>query len=104
MVYRIYVEKKPGLENEAAALKNELCGMLGMAQVKNVRLFNRYDAEGITEEVWKEAVRTVLSEPQLDNVTTVLPNDGGRVFATEYLPGQFDQRADSAAQCIQIMS
>jgi len=104
VVYRVYVEKKPGLANEAVALKHELSGMLGMKQIENVRLFNRYDVEKIDPAVFEEAVRTVLSEPQLDNVTTVLPDDGARIFATEYLPGQFDQRADSAAQCIQIMS
>ena len=104
MVYRIYVEKKAGLDNEAVALKSEISAFLGIKSVERVRILNRYDAENITEELFKYAVGTVFSEPQLDNVYTVLENDGAVVFATEYLPGQFDQRADSAAQCIQLIS
>ena len=104
MVYRIYVEKKQGLDNEAVALKNEISAFLGINSVKNIRILNRYDAENITEELFNYAVGTVFSEPQLDNVYTELENDGAIVFATEFLPGQFDQRADSAAQCIQLIS
>ena len=104
MVYRIYVEKKRGLDNEAQALKNEISTFLGIKSVERVRILNRYDAENITEELFKYAVGTVFSEPQLDDVYTEVENDGARVFATEFLPGQFDQRADSAAQCIQLIS
>ncbi len=103
MVYRIYVEKKAGLDNEAVALKNEISTFLGIESVSKVRILNRYDAENITKELFDYAVGTVFSEPQLDNVYTALP-EGGTVFATEFLPGQFDQRADSAAQCIQLIS
>ncbi|MBQ8689670.1 MAG: phosphoribosylformylglycinamidine synthase [Clostridia bacterium] len=104
MVYRIYVEKKCGLDNEATALKNEISTFLGIKSVERVRIINRYDAENITEELFDYAVGTVFSEPQLDNVYRALDTDGAVVFATEYLPGQFDQRADSAAQCIQLIS
>ena len=104
MVYRIYVEKKSGLDNEAVALKGEISTFLGINSVSKVRILNRYDAENITEELFNYAVGTVFSEPQLDDVYTELVNDGAKVFATEFLPGQFDQRADSAAQCIQLIS
>ncbi len=103
MVYRVYVEKKPGLDNEARELFSELTGLLGIKGLTGVRLLNRYDVENISEELFSTAVRSVFSEPQLDNVTYALP-EGGRIFAVEYLPGQFDQRADSAAQCIQLIS
>ncbi len=104
MVYRIYVEKKAGLDNEARALLSEIRTFLGIESVEKVRLINRYDAENITEELFEYAVNTVFSEPQLDNVYRQVENDADVVFATEYLPGQFDQRADSAAQCIQLIS
>ena len=104
MVYRIYVEKKSGLENEARALHSEILEFLGIKSVEKIRILNRYDAENITRELFDYAVGTVFSEPQLDNVYTEVENDGAVVFATEFLPGQFDQRADSAAQCIQLIS
>ena len=104
MVYRIYVEKRPGLDNEARALLNEARNLLGIRGLERVRLFNRYDAENIDRELFDYAVRTVFSEPQLDLVYDEPDYEGAAVFAVEYLPGQFDQRADSAAQCIQILS
>ena len=104
MVYRIYVEKKNGLAHEAAGLYRELTEMLGITTLEGVRLFNRYDVENIDKELFDYSVNTVFSEPQLDNVTYSIDNDGATVFAVEYLPGQFDQRADSAAQCIQLIS
>ncbi|MBQ7356597.1 MAG: phosphoribosylformylglycinamidine synthase [Clostridia bacterium] len=104
MVYRIYVEKKTGLDNEARALLLEIGTFLGIHSVEKIRILNRYDAENITEELFDYAVNTVFSEPQLDDVYRTVANDGATVFATEYLPGQFDQRADSAAQCIQLIS
>ncbi len=103
MVYRVYVEKKPELANEARALLGDARTLLGISGLKNVRLINRYDAENITPELFDYAKKTVFSEPQLDIVTDEL-NADGVVFAVEYLPGQFDQRADSASQCIQIIS
>ena len=104
MVYRVYVEKKPELANEAAALLHEVQNLLGIKALENVRLLNCYDAENITKELFVYATRTVFSEPQLDIVTDACKLDGAVVFAVEPLPGQFDQRADSAAQCIQIIS
>ena len=104
MVYRVFVEKKEGLDNEARGLLNEANNLLGIAGLANVRLFNRYDAENITEELFGYAVKTVFSEPQLDTASSELDLPGAYVFAVEPLPGQFDQRADSAAQCIQILS
>ncbi len=104
MVYRIYVEKKAELANEAKSLFSELRSLLGIEALEEVRLFNRYDVENISEELFSVAVRSVFSEPQLDIATKEISTDGYTVFATEYLPGQFDQRADSAAQCIQIIS
>ena len=103
MVYRVYVEKKEALANEARALLEDLRAFLGIQSLTGLRLFNRYDLEGISRELFDYAVQTVLSEPQLDTVTSEVPQ-GDTVFAVEYLPGQFDQRADSAAQCIQIIS
>ena len=104
MVYRVFVEKKQGLDNEARGLLNEAKNLLGIDTLENVRLFNRYDAENITEELFDYSVKTVFSEPQLDIATADIDLPGAVVFAVEALPGQFDQRADSAAQCIQIIS
>ena len=107
MVYRIYVEKRPGLDNEARALASDAKTLLGISGLEKVRLFNRYDAENISRELFDSAVRTVFSEPQLDiacEEVSELSLGDAKVFAVEYLPGQFDQRADSAAQCIQIIS
>ncbi len=104
MVYRIYVEKKAGLAHEASALCAELRNLVGISALESVRILNRYDAENITKELFDDAVRSVFSEPQLDNTSETLEDNGDTVFAVEFLPGQFDQRADSAAQCIQIIS
>ena len=104
MVYRIFVEKKPGLDNEARALESDAKTLLGIENLEKVRLLNRYDAENISGELFQYAVKTVFSEPQLDLATEEADTEGATVFAVEYLPGQFDQRADSAAQCIQIIS
>ena len=104
MVYKVYVEKKQGLAHEATNLLNDIRDFLSIKSLENVRVINRYFAEDVTEEVFNYAVKTVFSEPQLDNVSENLQAEGGVCFAVEYLPGQFDQRADSAAQCIQIIS
>ena len=104
MVYRIYVEKKPGLDNEASALLADIRSFLGITGLERLRLINRYDIENAGEALVSRCVGTVFSEPQLDRVTYDLPDDGAYVFAVEYLPGQFDARADSAAQCMQIIS
>lgn len=104
MVYRIFSEKKKELAHEAKALLSDINGLLQISSVKNIRVINRYDAENIEPELFDYAVKTVFSEPQLDNTYSELVNDGQAIFAVEYLPGQFDQRADSAAQCIQLIS
>jgi len=105
MVYRIFVEKKPALAHEANGLLNELKNLVGITNLDSVRLLNRYDVENIDEALFEQAVRTVFSEPQLDTVTDTLTYaEDATVFAVEPLPGQFDQRADSAAQCIQLQS
>ena len=104
MVYRVYVEKKKGLAHEAKALLSDARNLLGITSLEDVRLFNRYDAENITEELFDYSVKTVFSEPQVDVATEEIDLPGAYIFAVEALPGQFDQRADSAAQCIQIIS
>ncbi len=104
MVYRVFVEKKPALANEAKALLSDARSLLGITALTDVRLFNRYDAENISEELFNYAKGTVFSEPQLDITYDEVDLAGAVTFAVEFLPGQFDQRADSAAQCIQIIS
>ena len=105
MVYRVFVEKRPELAHEANGLLNELKNLVGIGGLTSVRLLNRYDVENIDEALFGQAVRTIFSEPQLDTVTDTLTYaEGATVFAVEPLPGQFDQRADSAAQCIQLQS
>ena len=93
MVFRVYVEKKPGFDVAAQQLANELRTILGIEALKNVRLVNRYDVEDISEELFAQATPTVFSEPQVDNVYADLPDFGSdTVFAVEYLPGQFGFR------------
>ena len=104
MVYRIYVEKKPGFDGEARQLQNELTTLLGIRSLTGLRLLNRYDVEGISEELFRQCAGTVFSEPPVDDTYDALPAHTGAAFAVEYLPGQFDQRADSAAECIQLIS
>ena len=104
MVYRIYVEKKPGFDGEARQLQNELTTLLGIRSLTGLRLLNRYDVEGISEELFSQCAGTVFSEPPVDDTCSELPAHQGPAFAVEYLPGQFDQRADSAAECIQLIS
>lgn len=104
MVYRVFVEKKKELAAEAKALLNDAVTLLGIHSLSDVRIINRYDAENISGELFEYAKKTVFSEPQLDVVSDEIDLSGAVAFAVEYLPGQFDQRADSAAQCIQIIS
>ena len=103
MVYRVYVEKKTGHTHEADGLLREVQDFLQIGALESVRVLNRYDVEKIDETLFRYAVNTVFSEPQVDDVSYDVPT-GEVVFAVEPLPGQFDQRADSAAQCIQILS
>ena len=104
MVNRIFVERKPAYANEARALCAEIRDFLGIAEIENVRIINRYDIEGVPADVLEKCIATVFSEPQVDDVLESLPQTDGAVFAAEYLPGQFDQRADSASQCVQFVS
>ncbi len=104
MVYRIFVEKKKEFANEASALLNDAVSLLSIRALEAVRVFNRYDVENIDRELFDYSVKTVFSEPQTDIASENTDTDGAYVFAVEYLPGQFDQRADSAAQCIQLIS
>ncbi len=104
MVYRIFVEKKKELAHEAASLLKDINGLLQIDSVKDVRILNRYDVDNIDKDLFDYAVGTVFSEPQLDIVSEDFSCEDAYVFAVEFLPGQFDQRADSAAQCIQIIS
>ena len=104
MVNRIFVERKPAYANEARALCAEIRDFLGIAGIRSVRIINRYDVEGVSPDVLEKCVATVFSEPQVDDVLEALPQIDGAVFAAEYLPGQFDQRADSASQCVQFVS
>lgn len=105
MVYRIYVEKKKGFASEAASLKNEITNLLQVKGLKNLRIVNRYDVENISERLFEDSIERVFSEPQVDDTAKELSYDAKDfVFAVEYLPGQFDQRANSAAECIQLIS
>ena len=104
-VKRIYVEKKKEFAVKAVELKEELQGYLGIAGLEDVRVFIRYDVENISEDIFERACKTVFSEPPVDILVreTIDIPEGGRVFSVEYLPGQYDQRADSAVQCIQFL-
>ena len=105
MVNRLFVEKKEALAAEARALFSEARGMLVIKGLTRVRVVNRYDVEGADGELLEYAKRNIFSEPQLDTVTLAIETEGAAaVFGVEPLPGQFDQRADSAAQCIQLVS
>ncbi len=104
MVYRVFVEKKKSLAHEAKALLSDIHSFLGIKELTDIRIINRYDAENISGELFEYAKNTVFSEPQLDIASEEIDTENATVFAVEYLPGQFDQRADSAAQCIQIIS
>lgn len=104
-IKRLYVEKKKGFDIEAGALCRDLKENLGLGGLKSVRVINRYDIEGMTDAEIELTRDTVFAEPQVDNIAFEnIEITEGRFFAMEYLPGQFDQRADSAAQCVQIMT
>ena len=105
-VYRCYTEKRPGFQVEADRLLGDFKEQLGIAGLTALRLFNRYDAQGISREVYESARETVFSEPMVDRCyDEELPELGEcTLLAVESLPGQFDQRADSCAQCIGILT
>lgn len=103
-VYRIYVEKKPAFAVEAADILSDIKTVLMLDGITGVRVLNRYDVEHISKEDFENARNTIFSEPQVDVTYDELPatGEGETAFAVEYLPGQFDQRADSCAQCISL--
>ncbi len=105
-VRRIFVEKKNGFDVEAKSLYRDLKYNLGIGGLKNVKIINRYDIEGISEEEFENSKRTIFSEPPVDEVfdEKIEIAKNSRVIAIEYLPGQYDQRADSASQCVQILT
>ena len=104
-VRRVYVEKKPAFAVQAKELKHEVSSYLGIKSVTAVRVLIRYDVENISDEVFDKACKTVFAEPPVDDL--YLENfevaEGFRIFSVEFLPGQFDQRADSAVQCVQFL-
>ncbi len=106
MVRRVLVEKREGFDLEAKALKKDLVESLHIDNIENLRILNRYDVEGISEEVYENAAKTIFSEPNLDVVyyEEIPELNDERVFAIEFLPGQYDQRGDWAAQCVQIVN
>ncbi|HEX3010405.1 MAG TPA: phosphoribosylformylglycinamidine synthase, partial [Syntrophomonadaceae bacterium] len=105
-VKRILVEKKPGHDVEAQHLYHDLKDNLGISHLEKVRIINRYDIAGISDQAYQQAKKTIFSEPNMDFVYNekIEIEPGVRYFAMEYLPGQYDQRADSASQCIQILT
>ncbi|MBP0976893.1 MAG: phosphoribosylformylglycinamidine synthase [Oscillospiraceae bacterium] len=105
-VFRIYVEKKPEFAVEAKSVLSDVRTALRLSSLENIRILNRYDADRLTKEKFEYAINTVFSEPAVDITYSEMPalSANERVFAVEYLPGQFDQRADSCEQCIQILS
>jgi phosphoribosylformylglycinamidine synthase len=104
-VRRVYVEKKPAYAVQAKELKHEISSYLDIKSVKAVRVLIRYDVENISEEIFEKACKTVFSEPPVDNyyLENFEAAEGSHIFSVEYLPGQFDQRADSAVQCVQFL-
>ncbi|MBQ7245743.1 MAG: phosphoribosylformylglycinamidine synthase [Firmicutes bacterium] len=104
MVYRVFVEKKEEFANEARNLFYEIKELLQIPELSGLRILNRYDVEGLPEEEFHAAINTVFSEPQVDKTYLEYEaKEGETVFAVEYLPGQFDQRAESAAECLQLL-
>ena len=104
-MHRVFVEKKPPFAHEARTLLPELRESLHLETLEGLRILQRYDVDGLDEAEFERAVETILSEPQIDQVSGSLAlSENEQAFAVEYLPGQFDQRADSAAQCIQILT
>ena len=104
-VKRVYVEKKPGFAVQAEELKHELKSYLGIKDIQNVRVLIRYDVENISEETFKKACNGIFAEPPVDTLyeEEFQSAPGSRIFSVEFLPGQFDQRADSAVQCAQFI-
>lgn len=106
-VFRCFVRKRPGFDGEAQGLLRDLREQLGIGGLAGLAIFHRYDVEGVGPETYEQAKGTVFSEPQVDAVYDEdFPRPAGThsILAVEALPGQFDQRSDSAAQCVQLMT
>ena len=105
-LYRVYVERKEGFKLEAQRLFTEIKDFVGIKTLEDLRYFNRYDIEGLDARDFKKACMQILGEPQSDNLyfDNLPENAGNRLLAVEYLPGQYDQRADSALQCINLIT
>ena len=104
-VKRVYVEKKSGFDVQAKELKTEIRSYLGIKDVDSVRVLIRYDVENVSDETFEKACNGIFSEPPVDTLykEEFPAEEGSRIFSVEFLPGQFDQRADSAVQCIQFI-
>ncbi|WP_443081751.1 phosphoribosylformylglycinamidine synthase [Tepidibacter sp.] len=105
-IRRLFVEKKYGFDVEAKKLFRDIKVNLGIKNIDNIRVLNRYDIENISEDVYEKSVKSIFSEPNIDNVyhENIKIGDNSKIFAVEYLPGQYDQRADWAVQCIEILT
>ena len=104
-VYRVYVEKRKEYAVESLEVLNGLQNQLHINGLKDLAIVHRYDVEGITEDVLKEGIPIILSEPMVDDVVLEdYPITDEKVFAIEYLPGQYDQRADACEQCFQVLT
>ncbi|WFD09935.1 phosphoribosylformylglycinamidine synthase [Tepidibacter hydrothermalis] len=105
-IKRLFVEKKSGFDVEAKKLLRDIKLNLGIKNIDNIRVLNRYDIENISEDVYEKSVKSIFSEPNIDNVyhENIDIDDNSKMFAIEYLPGQYDQRADWAVQCIEILT
>ncbi|MEG1244395.1 MAG: phosphoribosylformylglycinamidine synthase, partial [Oscillospiraceae bacterium] len=104
-VLRLFVEKKSGFDIDAQNILNDLRENLGISNIDSLRVINRYDVEGLSESDFESAGKNVLSEPNVDNLFyNFEAPSGAKIFVTEYHPGQYDQRADSAAQCIALLT
>ena len=104
-VYRVYVEKRPAFAVEADEVLNSLRTQLKLNNLEKVAIVNRYDVQGVNEEVLNQGINTILSEPMVDDIYLEdYPSEGRRVFAIEFLPGQYDQRADACEQCFALLT
>ena len=104
-VYRVFVKKRKDFAVEALEVLNNLKTQLKINNLEDLAIVNRYDVQGVSEEVLNEGIKTILSEPMVDDVYLEdYPSENETVFAIEYLPGQYDQRADACEQCFQLLT
>ena len=102
-MHRIYTERKDPKNFEALSLLNELKTIPGNEKLSQIRILNRYDIQGLNDEMLNECKLSIFAEPLTDNIIEYLPNDANKILAVEYLPGQYDQRADAAEQCAGLL-